>query len=289
MKTHFLEYLVGKGYAFKTCKRHESIALSFETWLESEEKTIVEVDYMVMMNYVYYEKQNGTKTRTIAQKLTALRHYYDYLALGMNPAKLVKLQADTKQMPHRLLSKEEMDHVYTIYPTHGLIKRRDKVLLSLVVYQGVSSSELPLIEVKDVDLIQGTIYIPAIRTTNGRTLQLQPFQLLLMQDYLLKVRPEILLQANKISECLLVSTGQSKKQLHNVVASILKRLRPLYPRLKDFQQIRQSVITLWVKQYGVRKAQYMAGHRYVSSTERYNEDARESLKNTIKIRHPLDV
>ena len=282
----FRTHLTKKGYAQKTCNRHNSIAKSFIEWCKSEELELEQVDYTAMMNYIYYEKDQGNTTGTIKQKLNAIGHYYIYLNIGINPTRLVQLRSDTKQTPHNLLNSEELDKIYGLCPTHGLVKRRDKVLLSLVIYQGVSSSELPLIEVKDVSLIEGKIYIPAIRTTNGRTLELKPFQLLLMQDYLLKVRPEILKESKKSSERLLVSTGQGTK-LHNVVSILLRSIRPYYPKFKSFQQIRQSVITIWVKEHGVRKAQYMAGHRYVSSTERYNEDARESLKQTLKMLHPL--
>jgi integrase/recombinase XerD len=47
------------------------------------------------------------------------------------------------------------------------------------------------------------------------------------------------------------------------------------------------VITAWIKQHGLRKAQYMAGHRYVSSTERYNEDKLEELKKEVNMHYLL--
>ena len=39
--------------------------------------------------------------------------------------------------------------------------------------------------------------------------------------------------------------------------------------MKHGTQLRQSVITEWLKEKGLRQVQYMAGHRYVSNTERY--------------------
>ena len=257
-------------------------------WCKLEKIELEEMGYTDMMKYVHYKRSQGNKSGTIQQKIIAIRQYFEYLNLTNNPASLVQLQRDTKKSPHRLLDKEEMNEIYKLYPTHGLIKKRDKVLLSLVIYQGVSSSELPLIEIKDIDLMEGKIYIPAMRSSNSRTLELKPFQLMLIQDYIMNIRPKILLEARKQSEKLLVSTGQNANQLANVISQILKRLRPLYPKLKDFKQIRQSVITIWVKEQGLRQAQYMAGHRYVSSTERYNEDEKEGLKNALKSYHPLE-
>jgi len=59
-----------------------------------------------------------------------------------------------------------------------------------------------------------------------------------------------------------------------------------YPNLAA-QQIRASVIVKWVKQYNLRKAQYQAGHRYVSSTEKYLQNEAEGLKQEIEQYHPL--
>jgi len=34
-------------------------------------------------------------------------------------------------------------------------------------------------------------------------------------------------------------------------------------------QLRASVIYNWVKEYDLRNAQYLSGHRYISSTEKF--------------------
>ena len=37
------------------------------------------------------------------------------------------------------------------------------------------------------------------------------------------------------------------------------------------KQLRASVIVKWLKMYNLRKVQYLAGHRYISSTELYQQ------------------
>lgn len=290
----FIEYLLGKGFSFRTCKRYDNNALDFENWVGEQREKVGEqprnlenVDYELIMHYVRILKEKGNKILTIRQRLTAIKHYYAYREIKHCPAHFVKLQKETRKSPHGLLSSDELEKIYELYPSHGLIKKRDKVLLGLVVFQGATITELRAIEIGDVDLMKGAIYIPSTKSTNSRTLELRPFQLFLLQEYLLKVRLMILKQANKESEKLLVSTGQNSNQLQSITSKMLKTLRPLYPKVKSFKQIRQSRIVLWVQQHGIRKAQYMAGHRYVSSTERYNESRKESLKNALKIMHPL--
>ncbi|HAV54320.1 MAG TPA: integrase [Aequorivita sp.] len=64
-------------------------------------------------------------------------------------------------------------------------------------------------------------------------------------------------------------------------------MRALNLRVKDSKQIRASVITHWLKHYNIRKVQYMAGHRYISSTERYVQDNLEDLHEMIENLHPI--
>ena len=55
-----------------------------------------------------------------------------------------------------------------------------------------------------------------------------------------------------------------KVNLHHM----FRRLKRIYPEIKNAGQIRQSVITHWLKTHNLREVQYMAGHRWVSSTDR---------------------
>lgn len=43
----------------------------------------------------------------------------------------------------------------------------------------------------------------------------------------------------------------------------------------------------WLTQYNIREVQYMAGHRYISSTERYVQDDLENLQEIIESLHPI--
>jgi integrase/recombinase XerD len=57
--------------------------------------------------------------------------------------------------------------------------------------------------------------------------------------------------------------------------------------VKNAQQIRASVITKWLKSHNLREVQYLAGHRYISSTESYLQNDMEELIEEINQYHPL--
>ena len=67
------------------------------------------------------------------------------------------------------------------------------------------------------------------------------------------------------------------------------KVSKINPSVKNAKQIRAFVITKCFKMHNLRKAQYLAGHRYISSTERFLEDEIEDLKEEINQSYPLEA
>jgi integrase/recombinase XerD len=78
-----------------------------------------------------------------------------------------------------------------------------------------------------------------------------------------------------------------KKRLKRGLPRIKHMINRYEPRLNSMAQIRSSLITNWLKHYNLRETQYMAGHKYVSSTERYRTDNLEGLQKELEKYHPL--
>jgi len=74
---------------------------------------------------------------------------------------------------------------------------------------------------------------------------------------------------------------------HPTTVQLLKYLKRINHKVINVNQIRASVITNWLSQNNIRKVQYMAGHRYISSTERYQEDDLNELHEVIGRLHPI--
>jgi integrase/recombinase XerD len=79
----------------------------------------------------------------------------------------------------------------------------------------------------------------------------------------------------------------SVDNMKNSLLHLNYALRKLNPKYKHGIQIRQSVLTEWLKEKNLRTVQYMAGHRYISSTERYQTNNLEDLKDALNKHHPL--
>ena len=69
---------------------------------------------------------------------------------------------------------------------------------------------------------------------------------------------------------------------------MFRAIRKTNPGIQNPKQIRASVITTWLKDHNLRQVQYMAGHKYVSSTERYQANNLDNLKSKLEKFHPLN-
>ncbi|HRN36987.1 MAG TPA: tyrosine-type recombinase/integrase, partial [Flavobacteriales bacterium] len=159
--------------------------------------------------------------------------------------------------------------------------------------QGTTTKELDTLLIQDIDLHKATINIRGGRKSNDRTLPLKAEQIGQLMHYRGEIRPKLLAYHTKESEKLFLplptysqTTTGSDKLMH-VFKPLTKHLRSIEPAFVNFKQIRASVITHWLKAHGLRKTQYLAGHRYISSTESYQLGNLEGLAGDIAALHPF--
>ena len=119
-----------------------------------------------------------------------------------------------------------------------------------------------------------------------RTLQLEAQQIVELQEYVMQTRELILALTGKETNRFFVSTG-SAYTLHGTLEKMMRGLKKKHEDFDNALQLRQSRIAIWIKQYGIRRAQYMAGHRYVGSTERYETRKLDELQKLLNQKHPM--
>ncbi|WP_407265268.1 hypothetical protein [Tenacibaculum maritimum] len=74
---------------------------------------------------------------------------------------------------------------------------------------------------------------------------------------------------------------KAKKQAQACLKGVTKKLKELAPNFISLNQLRASVITHWIQTKGLRKAQYLAGHKSIHSTEEYIPNVLEDLTEDI--------
>lgn len=283
-------YLHARGFRLNTVRGVSDSISRFMDWCSSESIQADKAVYNDVLRYIEYCQEIGNSKQTVNQKITNLKHYYHFLMQQNqridNPASELRIRNTIRKIPHNLLSWEELESIYKQYPATGITGKRNKAMLGLMIYQGVTTAELGHIEVKDLKLGEGKIYVPAVGRCNSRLLKLESHQMMQLQTYLLNVRPVLLAITEKQTDKLFMSSGKGNR-LSNSFTKMMGIVKKIQPKARDAKQIRASIITYWLKTNNIRQVQYLVGHRYVSSTEYYRTDKLESLQDQLEMLHPF--
>jgi len=293
----FRNYLIHQGLSPATINQKSNYAGYYLSWLINENISIYQVTYKDLLSFTEHQMEKGRSKRHIATMIRAIQNYYHYLQTLdpqlINPAHNLKIHGIKDHLPQGITDYKKLEAIYSHYPAKDIRGKRNKLILGLLIYQGLSSGELQRLTLRDIDLNKGQIYVQGTRKRNSRHLKLQPFQILQLKDYMDKTRKRILRSANKNNnskqsnnQLILSTTGNIN--IKNTLCHLFREIQKTSPGLQNAKQIRSSLITHWLKHHNLRQVQYMAGHKYVSSTERYNMDKLESLKAKLEKCHPLN-
>jgi integrase/recombinase XerD len=283
---NFEQYLQDKRYSPVTINRYRLDAALFTDWLNGEQLTGEQATYNDVIAFMRNMQTKGKSKRTIHAQLNILRHYFNYLIAEKmrddNPAAGLYMRGIVRKLPNNLLSREEMEDLYHRYQLQLHVDREKKIMLGLLIYQGLQTEEITRLEAVHIHLREGKIFIKGSAHSNERWLPLQAHQVLELQQYL---------QANRFKEGIFlarpVRVDASKINISNRMRHMIGQLQQLNPKVISVNQIRSSVITAWLQQHHLRQVQYMAGHRYVSSTQRYQVLNADDWQNELQRHHPM--
>jgi len=301
-------YLLKKGYSTNTVKGYVNESVRFERWAEKENVPQESVNYGDVLHYIEIKKKTA-KQSTISRIMNSLKHYFDYLQkkgiIEENPTTQISIKGVKRKTLYHVLKSQELEQLYHTFEiptqteknknqnwfkTSQLTAKRNKVMLGLMIWQGLNAMELFRLSEKDVKLHEGKVFIPGSRRSNERTLKLASVQMMDLMSYIHTTRKELINHSQKAkeetSQQLFTSAGKSQS-ISNVMHKLMEKLKTQNPNIENAKQIRTSVITGWLKQYNLREVQYRAGHKYVSSTESYLINDLEDLQEDITKFHPI--
>jgi site-specific recombinase XerD len=283
---NFEQYLQAKRYSRATIKSYQLYEQVFTNWLGQEQLTGEQATYNDVIAFMSHLHEKGKSKKTIHGQLNVLRHYFNYLlAEGQradNPAAGVYMRGIIRRLPSNLLTAEEMEDLYRRYQLQLNVDPTKKIMLGLLIYQGLQTEEITRLEPAHIHLREGKIFVKGTSYSNERWLPLQAHQVVELQQYL---------QANRFKEGIFlarpVRTDASARNISNRMRHMIGQLQQLNPKIINANQLRSSVITCWLQQYNLRQVQYMAGHKYVSSTERYQVVNMKDLESELQKHHPM--
>jgi len=290
MKMSFNNYLKKLGQSSKSIASSERTVDLFLNWMKKQSIEPEQGSYADVLAYMKYCQKKGTTQRTIQHYLNMVKHFYDYQIeqkkIETNPVTGIKVQGVKRKSLYHIFKPEELHAIYNSYQDESLKGKRNKIMLSLLVYQGIKTEELDKLEVKDVKLREGKIEIPGGLKSERRILQLEPHQVLEFYDYVNNTRKEILTKSGQKTDKLFVSI-EGGDSFSSCMTRLMFWVRKKNKLIVNVKQLRASVIVKWLKMYNLRKVQYLAGHRYISATESYQQNEMEGLTEEVNKYHPL--
>jgi integrase/recombinase XerD len=300
MIEHFKDYLQQRRYSESTVNGHVQNVGYFLKWVENNGLHEPEnLQYTDLLNYVQYEQQrklptgrHGIDVSTINLRISSISKYFEFLksegTVNRNPARTLRIKGKTQTIIQNPLKYDELLGLYNGYKAlqkqslhqkkTDLAHERNIIIVGLLIWQGLHSGELEKLEVNHINLNEGIIYIPSTARSNSRELKLSTQQILTLHSY---INGGIRDKLKPMQERLFAGN------LHNTVSLLTEELKGINAQIKNAQHIRASVILHWLRQHNKRQVQYMAGHKYIDSTEKYEVQELETLTSQLTKHHPF--
>ena len=247
--------------------------------------------YSDIMDYIGKLREQYKNPQSVRTILYSLKKYYSFLVYVKerkdHPCKFINLKDKQNRniQLQDLFTIDELEQLLERKERYINLKTKNQVVLSLLIYQGLTTGELTRIELKDLDLEKAEIYIKSSSKLNSRTLKLKSKQILIFHKYITEVRPKIIKRESTILIINKLGNPETGEQISYLVGTF-KHLfsdRNLNPKT-----IRQSVITNLLKAGNdLRIVQVFSGHKYPSATEKYKQTNVEELKKEVQKYHPL--
>jgi len=287
-----LEQYLLKKYNESSLKPNLCSIRKYLNYIQNKAET---AQYKDILEYVGHLRENeNLHPKTIKQYLNGVKIYYHYLLeIGKrndHPCSELYLKDKiNKQIPvDTLYSAETLENFLNYTYKDKILQRRNQVIISLLIYQGLTVGEICTLQIEDINLESAQIYIKSSDKSKSRTLPLQAKQILLFLNYLQEDYPKLIQHIVSEKPIKTLITGKLKEQVRpNVLNRMINDHREKSQQLQPIK-IRQSVIAnLLKKENDTRVVQVFSGHKRASTTILYKQTELEILKNAINLYHPI--
>jgi integrase/recombinase XerD len=289
----FLDYLkVEKGLAPLTISAYRSDLEQYQGFLLKRKRGLRVARRQDVRDFLNSLLSNGVDGRSVARKLSALRHFYKYLLLDRQITTDPTLNIDSprqwKVLP-KSLATDEVEQLLKGPPhakddrfSHALATR-DRAMLEVFYAGALRVSEVVLLKLEDLKLELGYVLVRG-KGDKERIVPLGRAAQEIVQQYLQSARP--VLAAEKSSAFLFIARGArgiTRQRVWQMVnAASAQSSRHASPHM-----LRHSCATHMVENGAdLRTVQTILGHADISTTQVYTHLALDRLNRVYKQHHP---
>jgi len=291
--TSFLDYLkVEKGLAALTVSAYQSDLAQFSDFLQRRKRALRDARRQDVRDFLNSLFANGVDGRSVARKLSTLRHFYKYLLLDRYVEADPTLNIDTpkqwKVLP-KSLAKDEVESLLQGAPrakddrVSQALTLRDRAMLEVFYAGALRVSEIINVKLEDLKLDMGYILVRG-KGDKERIVPLGRAAQEVLQTYLRGARP--LLAAGKSSPTLFITRG-AKPITRQRVWQLVNAASVRSGRHASPHMLRHSCATHMVENGAdLRTVQTILGHADISTTQVYTHLALDRLNRVYKQHHP---
>lgn len=291
---NFLTYLKKeKNYSPHTIASYrrdlEQMKKFFATKKISSPKQITPPDARKFLAYLRGVNQART---SVAQKISACRSFYQYLAKNKktdsNPFEVISTPKLEQKLPN-FLYPEEITRLFDIVEEKMTFGLRNRTILEMLYATGMRVSELVNLNLKDIDFSRAEILVLG-KGRKERIVLLGSYGLAYLKKYLTTERKNLLTRLTGASQNTAVFLNQrgsrlTSRQIQRILvkagnlAGLGKKISP--------HTLRHSFAThLLGGGADLRTVQELLGHVSLSTTQIYTHITKEQLKKTYDQTHP---
>src|SRR2546430_3664328 len=191
----FTDYLkVEKGLAPRSVEAYTRDLKQFQLFLASKRRTLLDCrrdDVRSFLDRLFSDQVDG---RSVARKLSALRHFYRFLLLDRliqhDPTLNIETPKQWKVLP-KSLSTSEVERLLTPGDDESILRVRDRAILEVLYAGGLRVSEVIGIALEDMKLELGYVLVRG-KGDKERIVPLGKTSQQSLISYLAEVRPKIL-------------------------------------------------------------------------------------------------
>jgi integrase/recombinase XerD len=289
----FLDYLkVEKGLAPLTVSAYQSDLEQYSEFLLKRKRPLRDARRQDVRDFLNSLLSNGVDGRSVARKLSTLRHFYKFLLLDRSIKADPTLNIDTPRQWKVLPKSLATDEVESLLqgPPRAKDNRisqaltiRDRAILEVCYAGALRVSEIINVKLEDLKLELGYVLVRG-KGDKERIVPLGRAAQEVVQQYLRDARP--VLGAGKSSPTLFVARG-AKPITRQRVWQLVNAASAQTGRHASPHMLRHSCATHMVENGAdLRTVQTILGHADISTTQVYTHLALDRLNRVYKQHHP---
>ncbi len=281
----FIQYLTAeRNYSLNTARAYGIDMYEFADFVKIKNVELVNCDKNIIRDYLAGLYNKNLKKSSIIRKLAVIKSFYKFLVITsvieVNPTVSMSTPKKDKRIPV-FITETEIVKLFDLPD----IDLRDRAMIELLYSSGIRIEELVNINIKDVDLLSGTVKVFG-KGAFERIVPVGDKCLYAIKNYIDQRRQagEVFsvnapMFINKFGKR--ITSRGARKVLHGwfVEAGLLKKVSP--------HTLRHTFAThLLDNGCDIRSVQQMLGHKNLSTTQIYTHVTLESLRKVYNKTHP---